>query len=94
MNHGKIAFDLPKAMEASNYCLPHAAMNLGSVRGVGLRPTPGMVKRVVVESQMNQWVVYRLDDGGGFVGDSWHGSREDALSQVKKEFGIDISEFA
>jgi hypothetical protein len=88
----KISFDLPKPMPASNDCLPHAAMNLGSVRGVGMRPTPGMVKRLVVEPQMNHWVVYRLDDGGGFVGDSWHGSIEDALAQVKTEFGVDLSD--
>jgi hypothetical protein len=33
-----------------------------------------------------------MDDSGGFVGDSWHGSLADALYQVKKEFGVDYQE--
>jgi hypothetical protein len=86
----KLSFNLPKPMQASNDCLPHAAMNLGSVRNSGMRPTPGMVHRVVIEAQMNNWVLYRLDDAGGFVGDTWHGTLEDAIAQVKKEFGVDM----
>jgi hypothetical protein len=30
-----------------------------------------------------------MDESGGFVGDTWHGSLEDALWQAKKEFGVD-----
>jgi hypothetical protein len=86
----KISYDLPRPMQASNDCLPHAAMNLGSVRGVGTRPTAGMVHRLVIEPQMDNWVLYRLDDAGGFVGDTWHGTLEDALGQAKKEFGVDL----
>jgi len=87
----KISHNLARPMQASNDCLPHAAMNLGSPRGVGTRPTPGMVYRLVIEPQLDNWVLYRLDDAGGFVGDSWHGSLEDALLQAKKEFGIDLT---
>jgi hypothetical protein len=88
---GKISHTLAHPMPAANDCLPHAAMNLGSVRGSGTRPMPGMVYRIVIEPQLDNWVLYRFDDAGGFVGDTWHGSLEDALAQVKKEFGIDLS---
>jgi hypothetical protein len=84
----KLTFNLPKPMEASNDCLPHAAMNLGKPQGMGLRPA-APVARLVVDEQYGNFVLYRLDADGGFVGDSWHGSLEDALWQVKKEFGID-----
>ena len=87
----KISHILPRPMEASNDCLPHAAMNLGSVRGVGTRPSPGMVHRLVIELQLENWVLYRLDGAGGFVGDTWHGTLEDALAQAKKEFGVDLT---
>jgi len=86
----KISHILAKPMEASNECLPHAAMNLGSVRGVGTRPSPGMVYRLVIEPQLDNWVLYRLDEAGGFVGDTWHGSLQDARNQAKKEFGVDL----
>jgi len=86
----KISHILAKPMEASNDCLPHAAMNLGSVRGVGTRPSPGMVYRLVIEPQLDNWVLYRLDEAGGFVGDTWHGSLQDARNQAKKEFGVDL----
>ena len=42
----KIVINLPKPLPASNDCLPHAAMNLGSARGVGIQPRPGMVSLV------------------------------------------------
>lgn len=87
----KITADLPRPIPASGDCLPHAAMNLGSPRGVGTRPTPGLVSRLVIESQLDNWVLYRLDAQGGFVGDTWHGSLEDAILQAKKEFGVDLS---
>lgn len=87
----KIVFQLPRPVAASNDCLPHAAMNLGAPRGIGLRPTSGgMVSRLVIEPQMGNWVLYRLDANGGFIGDTWHGTREDALWQAKREFGLTI----
>ena len=86
----KIAINLPRPMPASNDCLPHAAMNLGSARGVGLTPIPGMVLRLVIEPQMGAWVFHRQDAHGGFVGDSWHNTKEDALRQAKREFGVTI----
>jgi hypothetical protein len=52
---------------------------------------PGMVSRLIIEPQLDNWVLYRLDDRGGFVGDTWHGSLQDAIAQAKKEFGVDIS---
>lgn len=90
MQKRKVIVQLPKPKAAGNDCLPHAAMNLGSTRGVGMRPSPGMVSRLIIEPQLDNWVLYRLDDGGGFVGDTWHGSFEDAAAQAKKEFGVDV----
>jgi hypothetical protein len=84
----KMTLDLPKALPASSDCLPHAAMNLGSPQGMGWRP-PNYVSRLVIDEQYGSFVLYRLDAAGGFVGDSWHGSLEDALWQVKREFDID-----
>jgi hypothetical protein len=95
MSDAKIVIDLPRSMPASNDCLPHAAMNLGAPRGVGLKPAAGgMVSRIVIEPQLGNWIFYRLDARGGFVGDSWHGTKEDALWQAKREFGIDIQDRA
>src|SRR5580698_3105410 len=88
----KISIHLEKPVAASNDCLPHAAMNLGSGRGSGMRPVPGMVSRLVIEEQGGNWVLYRLDADGGFVGDTWHGTREDAIHQAKREFGVTIPE--
>jgi hypothetical protein len=85
----KIVIQFPKPLPASNDCLPHAAMNLGAPRGVGIIPLPGMVARVVIEPSLGAWVLHRMDEDGGFVGDSWHDSREDAQWQVKREFGVD-----
>jgi hypothetical protein len=85
----KIVINLPKPMPASNDCLPHAAMNLGSARGVGMKPRPGMVSRLVIQPQLDAWCFFRMDADGGFVGESWHPSKEDALHQAKREFGIE-----
>jgi len=82
--------ELASPRPAGDDCLPHAAMNLGSSGGSSLRPARPMVHRLVLEEQYGQWVLYRLDDGGGFVGDSWHGSREDAVGQIRREFGIAV----
>jgi hypothetical protein len=87
----KIVIQLPRPMPASNDCLPHAAMNLGAPRGVGLKPTAGgMVSKLVIEPQLGSWVFYRLDENGGFVGDSWHETRDDALYQARREFDVKI----
>ena len=88
----KVVIELPKPLPASNDCLPHAAMNLGATRGVGIRPIPGMVSRLVIEPQLGAWVFYRMDESGGFVGDSWHETKEDALRQMKKEFGVELGQ--
>jgi hypothetical protein len=86
----KLVINLTKPMLASNDCLPHAAMNLGAARGVGMQPRPGLVSRLVLQESNDAWCLFRLDDAGGFVGDSWHGTKEDALHQMKREFGIEI----
>ena len=87
----KIVIQLPRPMPASNDCLPHAAMNLGAPRVVGLKPTAGgLVSKLVIEPQLGAWVFYRLDDGGGFIGDSWHDTKEDALQQARREFNVTI----
>jgi hypothetical protein len=89
----KIVIQLKKPMPASNDCLPHAAMNLGAPRGVGLKPRAGgMVSKLVIEPQLGAWVFYRLDDRGGFIGDSWHDSKKDAIYQAKREFDVTIEE--
>jgi hypothetical protein len=85
----KISIHLKKPVPASNDCLPHAAMNLGSARGVGMRPTPGLVSRIVIQPQLGAWCMFRMDDAGGFVGESWHPTKEDALHQARREFGAD-----
>ncbi len=90
MPSSKLSINLPRPLPAGNDCLPHAAMNLGSPRGVGTHPMPGMVSRLIIEPQLDNWVLYRLDDRGGFVGDTWHGTLEDALAQAKKEFNVII----
>ena len=87
----KMTIELAKPILAGDDCLPHAAMNLGSPKGVGLRPFRGMVSRLIIEPQLDNWVLYRLDSSGGFVGDTWHGTREDAIAQAKKEFGVDMA---
>ena len=90
MKSDKIVILLKTPKPASNDCLPHAAMNLGAPRGLGLKPVAGgMVTRLVIGPQMGAWVFYRLDENGGFVGDSWHDSKEDAIRQAAKEFEID-----
>ncbi len=86
----KIVIQLPKPIVASNDCLPHAAMNLGSTTGVGMKPRAGMVHQLVLEKQFGNWVLYRMDDRGGFVGDTWHGSYDDAVHQAKREFGVEL----
>jgi hypothetical protein len=88
----KVVFNLPSPMPASNDCLPHAAMTLGSTRGVGTRPAVGMVSRIVIEKHMGNWCFYRMDNEGGFIGDTWHPTREDALQTAFKEFGVRLAE--
>ena len=85
----KTVIHLPKPQPAAHDCLPHAAMGLGAAGGAGMRPYGHLVHTLVLEEQLGNWVLYRMDDRGGFVGDSWHGSREDAIWQIRKEFGID-----
>lgn len=86
----KLTINLPKPLPASDDCLPHAAMALGSVRGSGTRPVAALVSRLVIQAQLGSWVMYRLDGAGGFVGDTWHPTRQDALDQARREFGADL----
>jgi hypothetical protein len=84
----KLVFKLAKPMPASDDCLPHAAMTLGSTRGSGMRPATGMVSKIIIEEQMGNWCMFRLDHHGGFIGDSWHPTREDAMHTASREFGV------
>jgi hypothetical protein len=86
----KISFQLPTPKLADDNCLPHAAMALGGIRGVGTRPQPKLVYRLVIQEQLGSWVMYRMDDQGGFVGDTWHPTLEDAKAEAKREFGVEI----
>jgi hypothetical protein len=86
----KLSLNLPHPVEASGDCLPHAAMALGNDGGSGLRPRSRPVSRLVIEEQMGQWVLYRMDDCGGFVGDSWHETQADAIGQAQREFGVEM----
>jgi len=46
-----------------------------------------MVSKLVIQPQLDAWCFFRLDEHGGFVGESWHPTREDALHQARREFG-------
>jgi hypothetical protein len=65
-------------------------MSLGSIRGVGTHPVPALVSRLVIQEQLGSWVMYRMDADGGFIGDTWHPTREDALREAKREFGVEV----
>jgi hypothetical protein len=88
----KTIIRLPRPMPGQYNCLPHAAMNLGGRGGVGLQPAVRMVSTLTIEPQMGAWVFYRLDADGGYVEDSWHPTREDALHQASREFGIEVGD--
>lgn len=86
----KVVINLDPPKPASDDCLPHAAMTLGSLRG-GMHPRPTLVHRLVIQEQSSgYWIMNRMDDSGGFVGDTAHPSKEDALLTAKREFGIEI----
>ena len=88
----KLVINLPRPIPASHDCLPHAAMSLGLESVGGMRPARPLVHRLILEEQSGNWVLYRMDERGGFIGDTWHGSREDALWQIKKEFNVEVKE--
>jgi hypothetical protein len=86
----KVVINLNPPMPASDDCLPHAAMTLGSVRGA-MRPRTTLVHRLVIQEQSSgYWIMNRMDDAGGFVGDTSHPTKEDALRTARREFGIEI----
>jgi hypothetical protein len=79
--------------DARHSYLPQAAMGLGDVRAVGTNPTPAVVARLVVQEQTGGWCLFRLDAGGGFIGDTWHPDREDAIRVAADEFGVSADDF-
>ena len=85
--------DLTTPRVASDDCLPHAAMGLGTSRAVGTRPQAAVVHRVVIQKQMSAWCVFRLDDRGGYVGETWHPDRADALRDVCRELSLSPEDF-
>jgi hypothetical protein len=87
----KIVINLDPPKPASDDCLPHAAMTLGSLRG-GMHPRTALVHRIVIQEQSHgDWLMIRMDDAGGFIGDTSHPTKEDALRSAKREFGIDVT---
>ena len=91
MTGKKIIFNLNPPKPASDDCLPHAAMTLGSLRG-GMHPRVALVHRLVIQQQAHgDWLMIRMDDSGGFIGDTSHPTKEDALHSAQREFGIDVN---
>ena len=89
----KIVINLDPPKPASDDCLPHAAMTLGSSRGLTTRPRQALVHRLVIQEQSHgDWLMIRMDDSGGFIGDTSHPTREDALRSAKREFGIEFED--
>jgi hypothetical protein len=87
----KIVLILDPPKPASDDCLPHAAMTLGSIRGGSMRPREALVHRIVIQEQSHgDWLMIRMDDAGGFIGDTSHPTKEDALRSAQREFGIEI----
>ncbi|MEL7238478.1 MAG: hypothetical protein AAGK78_06420 [Planctomycetota bacterium] len=87
------SLNLDPPQPASDDCLPHAAMGLGSMRAVGTRPQQALVHRLVIQRQMQAWCLFRMDDGGGFVGETWHESKDAAFAEAKREFDVDSAAF-
>jgi hypothetical protein len=85
--------DLPRPLPAADHCLPHAAMGLGTVRAVGTNPPPALVHRLLIQRQMSAWCLFRMDDAGGFIGESWHPDAEDALHTACREFKLSADQF-
>ena len=85
-----LAFPAPRLPRegAMSSCLPQAAMGLGSTRAVGTAPLPAEVARLEIQHQTGGWCLFRLDGGGGFVGDSWHPTAADAKRTAADEFGL------
>ena len=68
-------------------------MGLGSMRAVGTSPAPALVHRVIIQPQMSAWCVFRLDGAGGFIGETWHPDRDDALHTACREFKLTPDQF-
>ena len=88
----KIVINLPKAHAREQRLSAARGDESGQCRGVGMRPQPGMVSRLVIQPQIDAWCFFRMDEHGGFVGESWHPTKEDALHQAKREFGVERDE--
>jgi hypothetical protein len=80
-------------MPASDDCLPHAAMGLGSTRAVGTSPRPALVHRLIVQPQMSAWCLFRMDGNGGFIGETWHPDAADAIHTACREFKLTPEQF-
>ena len=92
-HNGTLICDLPEPRLAADNCLPHAAMGLGTTRAVGTNPSPALVYRLLIQRQMSAWCLFRLDDAGGFIGESWHPDAEDALHTACREFKLTADQF-
>lgn len=88
---GKLRLTLPRDFPPRHECLPHAAMSLGAGRFAGLLPAGQSIRQLIIEAQpTGGWALYRLDAGGGFAGDTYHDTRDDALDQARREFGAPL----
>lgn len=90
---GTLICDLPEPRPASDHCLPHAAMGLGTMRAVGTNPAPALVYRLLIQPQMSAWCLFRLDDAGGFIGETWHPDAADAIHTACREFNLAPEQF-
>ena len=79
-----------KSTPADGTTVVGSSMGSGSTGVFRWTAAGGMVARLVIEPQLGAWVFYRLDEQGGFVGDSWHETREDAVHQARREFDVTI----
>ena len=68
-------------------------MGLGGIRAVGTNPQPALVSRLVIQEQTGGWCLFRLDAGGGFVGDTWHPDEADAVQCACREFDVKANDF-
>ena len=61
--------------------------------GVDLRPDMPRADVVLIEDDGDSAMCYRYAGNGGFGGDTWHESLEDALSQLEFEYGAAVGDW-
>ena len=61
--------------------------------GKDTRRSPGPARFLVIEESPDGIFLFRYGAGGGFVGDTWHLSVDDAIHQAAYEYGDGIQEW-